>query len=283
MSLKTALITGCSSGFGLELAQLLIKRNWQVIATLRNAEQRKHLFAAEQNSGRLIICELDVTDAEQRRTVISRASEIGGGRLDCLVNNAGFGLFGALEDLDETQIRHQLEVNFFGAVLLSRDCLPLLRAAKGKIINVSSILGLLSAPLSSMYSASKFALEGLTEALAYELAPQGVEVCLIEPGGHRTQFSKNVVWGAKSANPTSAYFSRTESYKKKLAQMIEKDGTASDGVAEKTADLLERDRIPLRVRCGWDAKLMYAAKCALPQFVYVPLTRLATRILYYRE
>src|SRR5262249_35046019 len=139
MQMRTALVTGCSSGFGHELVQELLRRNWRVIATLRKAEARAELFRKEQETAgdRLVVLSLDVTDPLQRRSVLGQVTALTGGKLDCLINNAGYGLFGALEDLSEEQIRAQLETNVFGLLFMTRGFLPLLRAAQGKIIQLS--------------------------------------------------------------------------------------------------------------------------------------------------
>ncbi len=179
-----------------------LKRGWRVIATLRNAETRKDIFAdyfslltGEPNP--LVILSLDVTNPEEREQVTQWVHQHG--RLDALVNNAGYGLFGALEDLSEDQLRHQMEVNCFGAALLTRSLLPYLRQSHGSVTFISSTFGYLGFPLTSAYCASKFALEGLAESLYYELQPYQVRVALIEPGASRSNFGVNVQWGEKGA------------------------------------------------------------------------------------
>ena len=178
---KTVLITGTSSGFGRQLAPRFLNAGWTVIATLRDASKRSDLFAADlaKSPGRLFVLSLDVARENERVAAAGFIDRQFEGKLDCLVNNAGFGLFGALEDLSEDQIRRQMEVNFFGLVLLSRSLLPHLRRARGRIINITSALGYLGMPLTSLYCASKFAVEGLSESLYYELKPHGVQVAIV--------------------------------------------------------------------------------------------------------
>src|SRR5262245_25417622 len=215
MSRKTVLITGCSSGFGQLLVPEFLRDGWQVIATMRGAEKRQALFSKElqQYGDQLAILLLDVTNAEERRAVRDFIKERFGGRLDCLVNNAGYGLFGAVEDLSEAQIRQQMEVNFFGLVLLTQILLPQLRQSRGRVINISSVLGFMAMPMSVMYCASKFAVEGFSEGLAYELEPHGVQVALVEPGAFRTNFAEKLTWGDKSSDTNSPYQKQTAAYR----------------------------------------------------------------------
>lgn len=264
--MKTALITGASSGFGRELAAALLDRGWTVAATLRGAERRRDLFAADaaRHGSRLHVLSLDVTDSQERRKAAAYVGSVLGG-LDCLVNNAGYGLFGALEDLSEEQLRRQLDVNFLGAVLLTRDLLPHLRARRGRIINVSSVLGFCGFPLTSAYCASKFALEGFSEALHYELRPHGVQVCVVSPGAFRTRFGSNVVWGERSSDSGSVYAAQTANYKRMKQRMSSGPGNPSAPVVRRIARLAEARRMPLRVRVGRDSQLTHFVRRLLPQ------------------
>ncbi len=261
---KRVLITGCGSGFGRDLVAMFLKADWEVIATLRRASQRKSLFAkeAEQYGKALTLLELDVISGENRTQVKDwlRANE---GRLDCLVNNAGFGQFGAVEDLSESQIREQFEVNFFGTVLLTRELLPFLRMSRGKIINLSSAAGFFGFPFASLYCASKFAMEGWTEGMALEVKPYGVQCCLVEPGAHRTQFIDNMKWGEIST-PSSPYFALTEAAKGIAEKEKGKPGTSSSAVTKTVFNLAQRNKMPLRVRNGTDAKAIHFFKRVLP-------------------
>ena len=282
---KSVLITGCSSGFGFGAVPLFLERGWRVFATMRSAESRKDLFAesSARYGSKLSLHTLDVCNADDRAKVLAEIGAETGGRLGCLINNAGLGVFGALEDLSEGQIRAQMEVNFFGLVLLTRDTLPLLRAAGGKVINLSSILGLMGAPVTSMYCASKFAVEGLSESIAHELRPYGVPVTLVEPGGHRTKFGPNVTWGERSMSESSPYFLKTKKYRENLRSKLEHNATPMDGAIRKIVAVAESSRPPLRVRCGVDAKLFYAIRCVLPEFIYRHIVYYGCKILYYRD
>nr|AUN37171.1 3-oxoacyl-[acyl-carrier protein] reductase [uncultured bacterium] len=267
MNNKTVLITGTSSGFGRLLVPEFLREGWTVIATLRNAEQRAELFKNEMSSAsdRLFLFSLDVSNENDRDAVAEFIGQHFEGRLDCLVNNAGYGLFGAVEDLSEAQIRQQLEVNFFGLVLLTQKLLPQIRQARGRIINLSSVLGYTGMPLATMYCASKFAIEGFSEGLYYELKPHGVQVALVEPGAFRTNFSDKQVWGEHSLDKNSPYQKQTEAYSRYRKQRAAGEGTSPAPVIKAVMHLAETAHMPMRVRCGKDAKGVYTVKRLLPQ------------------
>lgn len=261
--MKRALITGSSTGFGRLLCTALLERGWSVLATLRGAEERKGLFAADaaRFGGALTVLSLDVADAAQREAA-ARAVEKAGG-LDCLVNNAGYGQFGPMEELDEASWRRQMEVNFFGALLLTRRLMPALRASRGRVINVSSILGLAGFPLSSAYCASKFAMEGWSEALYHELKPHGVQVCVVEPGGFRTDFSKNMAVPAAPAG--SPYKAQMEAYARYRDKKLAAAGTPPEAVVKRIVSLIEARRMPLRALVGADARFLDGLQRWLPR------------------
>lgn len=217
---------------------------------MRRAAERAGLFAGEE--GRLEVLSLDVADARERDAVAARAAS-----LDCLVNNAGYGLFGALEDLDEEQLRRQMEVNFMSAALLTRALLPALRTARGSVLFVSSVLGQAGFPLTSAYCASKFAMEGLAESLHYELAIVGVRVGIVQPGGRKTSFGANTEW-ARGAG--QAFAAVTARYRALVERTRERGGERSgEAVARALVKLAEARRVPLRTRVGADAAALRAA------------------------
>jgi NAD(P)-dependent dehydrogenase (short-subunit alcohol dehydrogenase family) len=256
---KTILITGSSSGFGKLAVEDLLKRGHTVIAALRGGETRlREIFSAEISAhpDRLFALDLHM----ERPETFSKAWEMidhrFGGKLDVLINNAGYGLFGAIEDQSPSQLREQFEVNFFGPVLLARTLLPALRRARGRIINLSSIAGRHAFPLYGSYNATKFALEGVTEAMFYELKPHGVQVCLVEPGGFKTSFiSRSKVFAEGAWNPASPYRSRSEGMKNFFEVAGDRLGDPRR-VSRLVARLCERTRIPLRAPIGPDAWLM---------------------------
>jgi NAD(P)-dependent dehydrogenase (short-subunit alcohol dehydrogenase family) len=179
-------VTGSSSGFGRSLVELALSRGERVVATARTVASLQDLVAAHRE--RICAVPLDVTRPQQVRAAIEQAQKKFG-RIDVLVNNAGYGLQGAVEDVTDAQIRALFETNLFGALDVTRAALPLLRAQRsGHIINVSSVGGRLSMPLVGLYSASKFALEGFSLALAQEMRPLGIKVTVIEPGAFATRF-----------------------------------------------------------------------------------------------
>ena len=184
------LITGCSTGFGREIARLCVERGFRTVITARNPSSLED-FAAADNA---LILELDVTKPEQIASVM-RAAEARFGGVDVLVNNAGIGYFAAVEESEETEIRKMFEVNFFGTSAMIHAVLPGMRQRRrGVVVNFSSIGGLRSFPAVGYYNATKFAVEGLSEALWQEVEPLGIRVMVVEPSGFRTD------WAGRSAN-----------------------------------------------------------------------------------
>lgn len=199
-----ALVTGCSSGIGRATALLLARSGFRVFATVRTDASEASLLVDARGLP-LEILRLDVRDeaAVSRvvREVLDRA-----GRIDVLVNNAGFAQLGAIEDLSRDVLRQQLEVNVVGAMHLSREVLPAMRAqGGGTIVNVSSIAGRVSVPFIGAYCASKFALEALSDAMRLEARPYGVRVVLVEPGPVATKFGDAVRWSRSVLPPDSIY------------------------------------------------------------------------------
>ena len=189
------LITGCSTGLGRALAERVLKHGHRCVATARAPEQILDLVRAYPETSMALA--LDVTDDKQRRDAVARAEEAFGG-IDVLVNNAGHGYSAAIEEGEERDIRAMFDTNFFGLAAMTRLVLPGMRSrGNGHIINISSVGGLVSNPASGYYSANKFAVEGLSQALAKEVAPLGIRVTLIEPGPFRTDFQ------GRSMNPVT--------------------------------------------------------------------------------
>ena len=184
------LITGCSTGFGRQLAKHVLERGYRTVVTARNPEQVGDLAV----EGDALVMKLDVTKQDQVDAAI-KAAEDKFGRIDVLVNNAGIGYFAAVEESEEDQVRKMFEINVFGLGRMLRAALPGMRKRhKGFIVNFSSIGGLRSFPALGYYNATKFAVEGLSEALWQEVEPLGIKVMLVEPSGFRTD------WAGRSAN-----------------------------------------------------------------------------------
>jgi NAD(P)-dependent dehydrogenase (short-subunit alcohol dehydrogenase family) len=195
------LITGCSTGLGRALAERVLLNGQRCVATARNPAQIADIVATYPETALAI--GLDVTDARQRQDVVARA-EKAFGRIDMLVNNAGHGYSAAVEEGDDSAIRPMFETNFFALAAMTRLVLPGMRSrGGGHIINISSIGGLVGNPASGYYNATKFAVEGLSQALAKEVGPLGIRVSLIEPGPFRTDFQGRSMTSA--AKPIDAY------------------------------------------------------------------------------
>ena len=190
---KVALITGASSGIGFETALTLARNEFRTFATMRNlSKSRKIREIAKKERLPLTVIPLDVNDNASIRTAIQNIL-VEAKRIDVVINNAGYGLFGAVEDLSMDKIIDQFETNFFGVVRVVKSVLPIMRNQRsGTIINISSMVGRVAMPLNSVYVASKFALEGFSESIRHELSKFGINVILIEPGIVRTGFFDNL-------------------------------------------------------------------------------------------
>jgi len=187
-------ITGCSTGFGRELAKLILQRGWNAVVTARNANKVKDIADGFENTA--LVLSLDVTDKAQVQSAIAKAEETFG-KIDVLVNNAGYGYFTSIEEGEEDKIRAQFETNFFGLVNVVQAVLPGMRKrGSGHIINFSSIGGLVGFTSTGFYHATKFAVEGFSESLSKEVEPLGIKVLLVEPGPFRTD------WAGRSTSRT---------------------------------------------------------------------------------
>lgn len=181
---KTIFITGASSGLGKATAKLFQSKGWRVIATMRNPEKETELSNLEN----VTLLPLDVTNPSQISKTVEEALTTFD--IDVVLNNAGYGLIGPLESLSDEQINTQIQTNLFGIIRVSKAFTPYFREKKsGMIINISSTFGLLSFPTCSVYSATKFGIDGFSEGLAYELAQFGIQVKIVAPGGMQTDFS----------------------------------------------------------------------------------------------
>lgn len=208
--MKTWLITGCSSGFGKSLAIAAAKRGDQVVATARNPQV---LDGMATYGGRMITLPLDVTNAASAASAVARTVDTFGA-LDILVNNAGHGLYGAIEEVTPDEYRPMFEVNVFGLIETTKAALPALRKRGGTIVNFSSGAGIAGSGGGGYYNATKFAVEGLSEALADELHPFGIRVVIVEPGPFRTEFlGRSMTMAAKEMPEYTASAGRRRRYK----------------------------------------------------------------------
>lgn len=246
--MKTWLITGCATGFGRALAEQALARGDRVAVTDRQREAVTGL--ARNYAERALALGIDVTEPEQIRAGLD-AAFARFGRIDVLVNNAGYGLLGTVEEASDAQIRHMFEVNFFGMLEVIRTALPRLRAQRaGHIINFSSMGGRVSAPLVALYCASKFAVEGLSEGLAQELSPFGIKVTAVEPGSFATRFGASTVTPEKTLD---AYRPVRDAMQAHIASLRMGDPADLAAAVIKVADSPEP---PLRFAGGADAYAM---------------------------
>ena len=232
-STRIAVVTGSSSGIGFEIALILARNGFQTYATMRNIAKSENIksIATKENLP-IHIEQLDVTDNKSVtnaiQAIVSKA-----GRIDVLVNNAGYALTGAFEDLAIEEIKAQYETNLLGLIRTSQAVLPIMREQKsGTIVNISSGAGRVGFPGFSAYVSTKFAVEGLSESMAYELEPFGIKVILIEPGVIRTNVFKNVVIAKKSQNPNSPYSQIMQKMSASFEHMLENASSSPDLVAK---------------------------------------------------
>jgi NAD(P)-dependent dehydrogenase (short-subunit alcohol dehydrogenase family) len=242
MPAKTWFITGSSRGFGREWAQAALERGDNVVATARDVESLSDLVSTYGDH--LLALELDVTDRAAAFDCVAQAHEHFG-RLDVVVNNAGYGLFGAIEEVSEAQARAQIETNLFGALWVTQAALPLLREQQsGHFIQVSSIGGIVAFAGIGLYHASKWGLEGFSEALSQEVAEFGIHVTLVEPGGFDTDWSGS---SAVNAEPLSAYAPLRE---RRAAGRRAATPGRTDATGPAILAIVDADPPPLRVFLG---------------------------------
>ena len=245
---KTWFITGTSSGFGRAFAEHALARGYNVVATARNISKLESLVAMAPE--RVAAIALDVDKLGDAPAAISSAIARFG-KIDVLINNAGYGVVGALEETSNDEMRAIMDTNFFGAIAVTQAALPIFRAQGfGAIVNISSMGGQLSLGGFSAYSASKFALEGASEALAQELAPFGVKVLIVEPGAFRTEFAGQAMRQLPIIDAYQDVVGGTRSFAQGMHKSQEGDPRKA-AVAIESA--LEAANTPLRLALGADA------------------------------
>jgi NADP-dependent 3-hydroxy acid dehydrogenase YdfG len=256
---KTIFITGASKGFGRIWAEAFLKRGDKVAATARNLEALKDL--AKEYGKAILPIQLDVNDRAQSFAAIKKAKEHFG-TIDVVINNAGFGLFGAIEETSEKEARDQIETNVFGLLWVTQAVLPVMRAqGHGHIVQVSSVLGITTLPVLGLYNASKWAVEGLSETLATEVKGFGINVSLIEPNGFSTE------WAGPSAIHTQP-MKEYEPVKAAFNAGLTEDSFGNpEGTTEAVLKLIDSSNPPLRLFLG---------KVAYPWAQQVYSDRLAT-------
>jgi NAD(P)-dependent dehydrogenase (short-subunit alcohol dehydrogenase family) len=204
---KVAVVTGSSSGMGYETSLILARNGFHTYATMRKLEgegSKQIIDIAKNENLPLQVIQLDVNDDKSVTDAINRIAKEKD-RIDVVINNAGYDLMGALEETSMEEIKAQFETNFFGAVRVMQAVIPTMRKqGAGIIVNITSLGGRISFPLNSPYHATKFALEGLSESIKYELEPFGIKIIVIEPGGVDSNFLKNLKMAAKTSDPLSS-------------------------------------------------------------------------------
>jgi NAD(P)-dependent dehydrogenase (short-subunit alcohol dehydrogenase family) len=271
MTKKTALITGASSGFGLLTSITLAKRDWHVLATMRDLNRRNNLESAAQSAGVLDSIEylpLDVANAEQITSIADQLAKRED-PLHALINNAGFAVPGFAEEVTDAELRDQFDTNFFGAAAVTRALLPVMRRQGfGHVVMVSSISGRLGFPGVSSYAASKFALEGWTETLRYEMAAFGINVILVEPGSFDTDiWTRNAKLTEKMLDPQSPNAARLARWQSRIEQSS-KNRANPQIVADLIANILENPRPKLRYVVGRDARMSLLIRRLLPAAIF---------------
>jgi NAD(P)-dependent dehydrogenase (short-subunit alcohol dehydrogenase family) len=221
---RIAVVTGSSSGIGFETALLLARSGFHTYATMRNLEKSKKITEiANTEKLPLQVVQLDVNDEISVKNAIDKIVAAGNKRIDVLVNNAGYGLFGPLADTSIEEIKAQFETNFFGVIRVTQQVLPFMRKQNsgGTIVNVSSVGERIGVPVLSVYQSTKFALEGLSESMSYELEPFGIRVVIIEPGFIRTNIINSSTSAEKALDPKSPYFPLMQKVKNYFKSMME--------------------------------------------------------------
>ena len=273
MNKGIALITGCSTGIGRELAQQLVSRGWRVYAGARRPEVLADLAGDD-----LIPLQLDVnepTHLQQALELITAKS----GRLDLLVNNAGYGAMGPLVEMPLSEVRQQFETNLFAPLALIQTMLPLLQRSQqerpnqqAQVVNIGSVSGVLTTPFSGAYCATKAALHKLSDALRMELAPFGIDVVTIQPGAIESEFGNNAARTLAATLPAESLYDPIRSYIEKRAQASQNKPTPAATFVQELLTSLERRQPPAVKRIGHGSTLLPLIKRLLPE-------RLLDRIL----
>ena len=255
---KIALVTGSSSGIGYETSLALARKGYHTFASMRDTGKSKKILEAAKKENLMIdVIALDVDNEDSTKSAISKIMSQKG-RIDVLVNNAGYGLFGCLEDISIADLKQQFETNLFGIVRLIQETAPIMRKqGSGIIVNVSSVAGRIGFPGSPAYISSKFALEGLSESMRYELSPFGIKTIIIEPGVIKTNFISSMK--VEKGKPDSPYKDIIDKVYKGIKMMAEM-GTHPSEVANTIIKAIEAKEPLPRYVVGNDAQMFLEAK-----------------------
>ena len=260
---SVAIVTGSSSGIGFETSLILARNGFYTYATVRKLDDGSIPITdiAKKEDLSLQTIQLDVNNEQSVIDGVNRISEEKG-RIDVVVNNAGYALMGALEETSMDEIKALFETNFFGAVRVMQAVIPMMRKQrKGKIVNVTSVAGRIALPLNSVYHGTKFALEGLSESIQYELESFGIKIILIEPGGVASKFIKNLKMATvKASDPTKSPYRRIENRMLEAFKKIEQNGMRPSEVAKVILDVVTSEDPQLRYLVGNDAATIMEAR-----------------------
>jgi NAD(P)-dependent dehydrogenase (short-subunit alcohol dehydrogenase family) len=263
---KVAIVTGSSSGIGYATSLTLARNGFYTYASARNINKSTSLESiASAEKLPLKLIQLDVTDDSSVKDAIKQIV-LEKGRIDVLVNNAGYGLFGAFEDLSLDEIKAEFETNFFGVIRVTQNVLHIMRTSEnggGIIVNVSSVNGLVPFPVISAYVGTKFAIEGLSESIAYELEPFGIKVVLIEPGAIGSSFMKGSVLPKKAQDPQSPYSGIVQKVNAKISSQHE-NATKPEEVAKTIFQAISTEKPEFRYVVGNDAISLLEARKNMP-------------------
>jgi len=259
---KTAIVTGSSSGIGKEISLILARNGYNTFATMRNLDKASELkfIADSENLQSLHFEQLDVTNPNSVQDAITNINNKTG-RIDILVNNAGYGLIGAFEDTSIDEVKDQYETNFFGLIRTTQAVLPIMRKQEsGLIVNISSGVGRFGIPTLSSYASTKFALEGLTESMSYELEPFGIRTVLVEPGVIKTNFFNSTIVAKKSQDSNSPYHGFMRSMEKNFTELMKNNSSTPEYVAKVVLESITADNPKLRYLAGQDVEQWMDAK-----------------------
>ncbi len=266
----TILITGCSSGIGYELLKLFNHHPYRVVATALPESVESLKADPVSQSERIWVRQLDVADFEAASAIVQDTKETWG-PIDVLINNAGISYRSVIEDMTPEDEQRQIAVNYLGAMHLIRECLPEMRRRKtGRIINVSSVGGMMAMPTMASYSASKFALEGASESLWYEMKPWNIKVTLVRPGFINSIAFRKVLYSSKrnGGSSSTSYDSHYHCMSQFVEKFMTKSKSTSASVAKRIYKATQMDNPPLRMAGTRDAWLFYFLRRLLPRALY---------------
>ncbi len=264
-----AVVTGSSSGIGYETVLALARNGFTTFATIRNLGKAGQIESvASKEKLPIHVVQLDVTDDASVQNAIQEVMKKAG-RIDVVVNNAAYGLTGAFEDLSIEEIKTQYETNFYGVIRVTQAILPIMRKqGSGRIVNISSGAGRFGYPGGSAYVSTKFALEGLSESMAYELEPFGIKVVLVEPGVIRTNFGSSMILAKRAQNPSSPYSQMMQRMGASLEQ-LQKNASDPDLVANIVLQAAISQNPELRYLAGKDVEAWVESKRKLSDAEFI--------------